>query len=155
LSLVEKPPPEDKGMEKDNDTKDNDAVNAESVDYYDQNFYNMFFKNKRIFADLDDLTQKVAEYEKNYDMMVPIKHSVPDRSFREYICNSHNDCPFFCRFGRTDRGGNNVRAKRCNLQHLGTVKSKLSVDGKRKRKHRIKGILSETLEQVTMVKNDE
>jgi hypothetical protein len=35
------------------------------------------------------------------------------------------------------------------------VKSKLYVDGKRKRKHRIKGILSETLEQVTMVKNDD
>jgi uncharacterized protein (UPF0147 family) len=35
------------------------------------------------------------------------------------------------------------------------MESKLSVDGKRKRKQRIKGILTDTLEQVSMVKNDD
>jgi hypothetical protein len=51
----------------------------------------MFFKSKWVFNNIVELTQKVAEYEKDNVMRLLIKHSVPNRSFQEYICNSHDD----------------------------------------------------------------
>jgi hypothetical protein len=40
------------------------------------------------------------------------------------------------------------------MNHKGTVKSKLSVDGKRRLKQQVKGMLTDTLDTVSMVKND-
>jgi MULE transposase domain len=134
---------------------DNNEQKPTHVEYYDTLFHNMFFKTKPLFMDLEQVTQKIAEFEKDNDMRLTIKHSVPKRSFREYICNSHVDCPFFCRFGPSERESTQIKAKRCNLNHKGLVKSKVSVDGKRKLKKRIKGFLKDTLDKVTMVKNDD
>jgi hypothetical protein len=119
-------------------------------EYYDTQFHNMFFKTKPIFMDLEQLTQKIAEFEKDNDMRLTIKHSVPKRLFREYICNSHVECSFFCQFGPSERESNC-----CNLNHKGLAKSKVSVDGTRKLKKRMKGFLKETLDTVTMVRNDD
>jgi hypothetical protein len=88
-------------------------------------------------------------------MKLQIQHSIPKRSFREYTCNTHNDCKFFCRFGPAVHGKIMIKAKCYNLTHQGTMKSKLSVDGKRKLKQRVKGVLKETLEKVVTVKNDD
>jgi hypothetical protein len=103
----------------------------------------------------DELTQMVAKHEKDNDMKLQIQHSIPKRSFREYTCNTHNDCKFFCRFGPAVHGKIMIKAKCYNLTHQGTMKSKLSVDGKRKLKQRVKGVLKETLEKVVTVKNDD
>jgi hypothetical protein len=48
-----------------------------------------------------------------------------------------------------------IKAQWNNLQHIGTIMSKYSSDGNRKRKQQVKGILTDTLEQVSMVKNDD
>jgi hypothetical protein len=88
-------------------------------------------------------------------MRLTIKHSVPKQLFREYVCNSHIECPFFCRFGPSKRESIRIKEKRNNLNHNGMVKSKVCVDGMRKLKQCIKGFLNDTLDKVTMVKNDD
>jgi hypothetical protein len=71
----------------------------------------MFCKSKPTFTNLDDLTQKIGPSEKDNDMQLTIKHSVPKRLLGEYICNSHNNCSFFCGFGPYERESIKIIAK--------------------------------------------
>jgi Transposase, Mutator family len=80
-----------------------------------------FPKCSMTFCSLEQVTKQVAVYEKDNDIQIKIKHSDPSRMYHEYICNSHQGCPFLCRFGHKKRGSTMVCAKKCNLKHRGVL----------------------------------
>jgi MULE transposase domain len=133
---------------------DKNGSESNKVDYYDLDFFNMFLNNKPIYLNLLEVTQHIAKFEKENNIQLKINHSDPSKFYQEYICNSHQNCPFFCRFGPSKREATTIRAKKHIIHHKGPPMSKLSMDGKRKRKQRLKGILKDTLQQVSLVKDD-
>jgi hypothetical protein len=125
------------------------------VDFYDLDFSKMFYLDKPLFDNLITIEKNIAEFEKESNIILKIRCSNPTKLFREYVCNSHNNCPFFCCFGPDIKSGSKICAKKSNLNHYGTVMTNRSKNNKRKRKQRLKGSLQQTLEQDIMVKEDE
>jgi uncharacterized protein (UPF0147 family) len=115
----------------------------------------MFYLDKPLFDNLITIEKNIAVFEKESNIILKIRRSDPTKFFREYVCNSYNNCPFFCRFGPDIKSGSKVRAKKSNLNHYGTVMTNRSKNNKRKQKQQLKGSLQQTLEQVIMVKEDE
>jgi hypothetical protein len=114
------------------DEKGDDA--KQYVDCIDTEFLNMFYESKIEFKSLDTVTEQVCKFEALHGNKIKVTHSDPAKLYREYMCNAHTSCPFFCRFGPNKNGSNVICAKHCNLKHKGIVMLKMSKNGKRKRK---------------------
>jgi hypothetical protein len=70
---------------------------------------------------LFEVTQHIATFEKENNIQLKINHSDPSKFYRKYICNAHQNCPFFCRFGPSKREATTIRAKKTSLTTQGTA----------------------------------
>jgi SWIM zinc finger len=86
----------------------------------------MFYLNKPTFDDLDAVTLQISIFESQHAIQLKIKHSEPSKLYQEYVCNTHESCPFFCRFVPVTKLAMRVRAKKCNLNHCGVLLSRTS-----------------------------
>ena len=137
------------------DVQDNERVYSdvigESVNFIDNVFIEKFYKGEPSFADLNEVTRAIEEYQSISKIHLKVVKSIKERGHRVYRCKEHSECQFRVVTG-IRFADKQIVFKNFNLRHTGKVLPPISKN-QRKWKERKQGILNPSIEKVITFKD--